>query len=345
MKLKRLHIQNYKSLVDLEISEPNPFTVFAGPNGSGKSNIFEALEFVAYHTNLTPPSVESLFGGKEIIRNFNLNSYNYSIKYSFKDFISSVSYWNNLDNESTTSGSYKVSGINDFVEILESTPRLKDRTSFIDVQSTLDLFFKNHLRLFIKNENLNRIKFISDKRLLPDASNLEAIIKNILSGSSKEEFVQWMELFVPGFENIEIHTDNVAGRDSLLIYEKGTQKPFTKKLISDGTYNILCLLAVVLQSDEPQFLCIEEPENGLNPYVVRSLVVFFRKQCEEKGHYIWLNTHSQTLVKALHPNELILVDKVNGATTVKQFTKDYQLFGLEMDEAWLSNALGGGLPW
>jgi AAA15 family ATPase/GTPase len=45
LKIKSLHIKNFKSIVDLTINEQNPFTVFVGPNGSGKSNIFEALEF------------------------------------------------------------------------------------------------------------------------------------------------------------------------------------------------------------------------------------------------------------------------------------------------------------
>jgi AAA15 family ATPase/GTPase len=45
LKIKSLHIKNFKSIVDLTINEPNPFTVFVGPNGGGKSNIFEALEF------------------------------------------------------------------------------------------------------------------------------------------------------------------------------------------------------------------------------------------------------------------------------------------------------------
>ena len=49
MKLQKVHIKNFKSIVDLEIVEPNPFTVFVGPNGSGKSNIFEALEFWSFH--------------------------------------------------------------------------------------------------------------------------------------------------------------------------------------------------------------------------------------------------------------------------------------------------------
>ena len=128
------------------------------------------------------------------------------------------------------------------------------------------------------------------------------------------------------------------------MYEKGIKKPFTKDLLSDGTYNILALLTAVYQSDEPQFLCIEEPENGLNPYVIRKLVDFFRAACEEKGHYIWLNTHSNALVECLTPEEVIVVDKIGGETKIKQI-KGMDLHGLNMAEVWLSGALGGGTPW
>ena len=77
-------------------------------------------------------------------------------------------------------------------------------------------------------------------------------------------------------------------------------------------------MTAVYQSDEPQFLCIEEPENGLHPKVIKQLVNFFRSACEEKGHYIWLNTHSQTLVSQLTPDEIILVDKEDGETKIRQ---------------------------
>ncbi|HEY0108130.1 MAG TPA: AAA family ATPase, partial [Fibrella sp.] len=54
MQIKRLVIENFKSIERIELIEPNPFTVFVGPNGSGKSNIFEAREFNnrASQTNL-----------------------------------------------------------------------------------------------------------------------------------------------------------------------------------------------------------------------------------------------------------------------------------------------------
>lgn len=345
MKLKKIHIQNYKSLVDLEIIEPNPFTVFAGPNGSGKSNIFEALEFIAYASILNVEEVESLFGGKQQINNFKSNSLDFLIEYYFEHLTSYVGF---LEQDFKGNSSYLQKYVFDYDSFVSSIDdnEIKTRlSSSLKQFEPMKFFFNEHLRLFIKNETVRRINYTSDKKLFPDASNLEAIIKKILSTPGNEEFTDWLDLFVPGFESIEIHSDNISGKDFLLIYEKGTKRPFTKNLISDGTHNILCLLAAVYHAKEPQFLCIEEPENGLNPYVVESLVSFFRQQCEEKGHYIWLNTHSQTLVKELKPHELILVDKIDGATKVKQFSKDLNLYGLEMDTAWLSNALGGGVPW
>jgi len=348
MKLKKLHIQNYKSLVDLEIIEPNPFTVFAGPNGSGKSNIFEALEFMAYSLILPVKEVERIFGGYEKILNFRHYdsprlTKQYKINYDFEDFSHTI--------DCTEYGDDGISG--DVVGFRRLSPNLEKELSKdqqktpanIEKINTQKKFIKNFLRLFIKNDALNRIKYTSSDKVLPDASNLESIIKQILFSDDKEGFIDWLDLFVPGYQNVEIHSDNISGKDSLLIYEKGTKKPFTKDLISDGTYNILCLLATIYHSKEPQFLCIEEPENGLNPYVVRSLVEFFRTQCEEKGHYIWLNTHSESLVKELRSEELILVDKIDGETKIKQFSKDHKLFGLTMSEAWLSNTLGGGIPW
>ncbi|MBK9015266.1 MAG: AAA family ATPase [Saprospiraceae bacterium] len=154
-----------------------------------------------------------------------------------------------------------------------------------------------------------------------------------------------MELLIPGLEKVEVAKSDLSGDYFLSIFEKNLPDPIGKNLISDGTYNILALLTAVYQSDEPQFLCIEEPENGLNPYVVRTLVNFFRTVCEEKGHYIWLNTHSPTIVNELQPKELILIDKIEGITKAKQLDPNLKFKTMKLDEAWLTNSLGGGLPW
>ena len=329
MKIKKLHIKNFKSIADLEIIEPNPFTVFVGPNGSGKSNIFEALEF--FVNPIYQEDKARLFGGKENI----LNRINIDKESSILIESDKFPYEHStlFHNKSSKKPLY-------FLDDFDGSEDLLPEQKY-----ALDDFMNSFRRLFIKNLEKQKINFYDDLSLSFSGNNLEKVLKRILKDEFKrEEIGEWLDLFIPGYDKVEIESNELSGTDTLLMYEKGIDKPFTKELISDGSYSILCLLTVVLQSDEPQFLCIEEPENGLTPYVIREMVTFFRNACEEKGHYIWLNTHSQSLVSELSGNEIITVNKRNGQTLIKQF-KDEDLHGLRTDEAWLTNVLGGGLPW
>ena len=335
MKIKSIHIENFKSLVDFRLTEPNPFSVFVGANGVGKSNIFEALEFLNYLNNsFEATSVINNFGGLKsivtkilqdddrirIIAKLNDTESTYTIDHSGKAF----------GNQTGSKGIFTENNFNKILFDEKLKPQFHERFS----------------RIFINNSKVLKTLTTSDYKLNIDSSNLENVLKRILdNANTREEIIEWLQIFIPEFEKIEIHTSALSGKSELAVFEKTLNQPLTKNLISDGTYNILSLLTAVFQSDEPQFLCIEEPENGLHPYVIRELVKFFRQQCEEKGHYIWLNTHSQTLVDELQPHEIILVDKKDGATQIKQFSKDKNLHGLKMDFAWLSNSLGGGVPW
>lgn len=326
MKIHELKIEGFKSIGSITLTDPNPFSVFVGPNGAGKSNIFEALEFMELCEIMEPIEVVKLFGGDSELFNFT-NTYSSNqailIDVSLNNKINPiVSY--QLNKKGYSNGSVK--GFQD------------DNNH--DIQT-----FTNFTRLFIANLSIVKRNLRDDFRLASDAANLEKVLKRIFKNQrDKEEITEILQLLIPGFSNIEIKTEELSGSDNLIIYEDALQKPLTKRLISDGTYNILAIIAAIYQSEEPQFLCIEEPENGLNPMVVKQLVSLFRDKCKEKGHYIWLNTHSQTLVSELTPEEIILVDKVKGNTEVKQ-VKGFNLHGMKMDEALLTNALGRGIAW
>ncbi len=324
MKIKKLHIKNFKSIADLEIIEPNPFTVFVGPNGSGKSNIFEALEFSHYVFSWS--GVVQLFGGKENILNPKTTKdiADIAINYYFENyaFFTSGETWHSLPE----------------YELL----RTKKESEFLNIYHIIS---ERLHRIFVNNKDKVKVNIDSNVNIRLDSSNLEKVLKRILNEEGKkEEILDWLRLFIPEFDDVFIESSELSRTDTLIIKEKYSDKYFTKDLISDGTYNILALLTAVFQSDEPQFLCIEEPENGLTPDVIKEMVTFFRNACEEKGHYIWLNTHSQSLVSQLTPDEIITVNKIKGETKIKQF-KGEDFHGLSMDEAWLTNTLGGGLPW
>lgn len=347
MIIKELHIKNYKSLVDFKIIEPNPFTVFAGSNGAGKSNIFEALEFLSLGNMTTVNgNLLRLFGGDEAIVNFNTDNrfLEFNINLEFDHYLILNSIQNNQFHPM-----FRFFGKDNYKKIVsviaEETEQVNKMWNDAIKSQSYNQFFEKFNRIFIGNQRVTKQILEDDFKLNISCSNLEKVLKRVLKDENKrEDICEWLDLLVPGFEKIEIVSEPLSGTDSLIIYEKGTKKPYTKNLLSDGTYNILALLTAVYQSDEPQFLCIEEPENGLNPKVQKELVNLFRQKCEEEGHYIWINTHSQTIVKQLTNKELILVDKIDGATQIKQLT-DFDNHGLPMDEAWLTNSLGGGIPW
>jgi len=317
MQIKRLVIENFKSIERIELIEPNPFTVFVGPNGSGKSNIFEALEFV--NISRQYDSATSLFGGLQNIARVQSPESEFSFEAK-------------IDNRVYSKSNFHRKAIFKGTVLDESYETISQATRFT--------------RLFVGNEALTKLKISDDQYLALDASNLEKVLKRVLSNETlKNEIFEWLELFVPEFKAIDVVANQFDGKETLLWYEQHAEKPFTKDLISDGTYNILALLTAVYQSDDkPQFLCIEEPENGLHPQVAGELVDFFRIMCEERGHYIWLNTHSQSMLSRLKPEETIVVEKQQGATQITQL-KGRDLHGLRVDEALLTNVLGVGLAW
>ena len=345
MKIHELRIRGFKSIAEIKLVEPNSFSVFVGPNAAGKSNIFEAFEFFQLCNNAIPQQVLEGFGNiDEIKHQENYTSSDLNYFFDLGIFTGGL----NIPFESNN---FKLWSYSNYGKMFHITnPPLIEAMNSKESASN-SIFEKpdysqltNYSRLFVGNPRLRRI-INDDSRLASDASNLEKVLKRIFKNEKdKEEIIEILQLLIPGFSGIDIKTEELSGTDNLIIYEYSLKKPLTKRLISDGTYNIIAIIAAIFQSEQPQFLCIEEPENGLNPKVVKQLVSLFRDKCKEKGHYIWLNTHSQTLVSELTTDEIILVDKVDGNTQTKQ-VKGMDLHGLRMDEALLTNALGGGIPW
>jgi predicted ATPase len=315
--LKEIKFRNFKSLNDVTILNPNRFTVFAGANSSGKSNIFEAIEMLFQSKKYETSELVKTFGGEETFVNYSAQkskNFDFLIQLNFQNLIS-----------------ISLSGTNNnYIKNWTLSPKFDT------------IIFDKFSKLFIKN---NEEKSNGNAKLNFNASNLHEILRNILSDQNKkEQILEQIKLFIPGFSDIRIEINPVNNSYQLNIYENKSDKPFSGKLISDGTYNLLALLSVIYQSDKPQFILIEEPENGINPKVLKEFVQFFRNVCKDEGHYIWLTTHSQTIVSELNTDELILVDKINGKTVIKQFRgEDYK--DIRLDDAWLNGLLEGGLPW
>jgi len=183
--------------------------------------------------------------------------------------------------------------------------------------------------------------------LLDDGHNLASVLDRLKTRSSqkiKKRILELMSIFVPSFEGwkTEYQFDGSLG---FTIKEKGIEKPLLPKMVSDGTIRLLSLLlALLYQPSQPSLICIDEPERYLHPQVLETLVEIMRDISNETQ--IIVTTHSSELVKWLQPDEVLMVDKIDGIThivraqDISMINKFIEEFSL--DELWLKGYLKGG---
>jgi len=120
--------------------------------------------------------------------------------------------------------------------------------------------------------------------------------------------------------------------------------PFKAHMFSDGTLRFICLATLLLQPIAllPDTILIDEPELGLHPYAITVLAEIFKQVAEQRQ--LIVSTQSVELVNELTPEDVIVVDQDNGASTFRRFTQDELAGWLEqyaMGELWKRNVLGG----
>ena len=168
MKIKRLVIENFKSIERIELIEPNPFTVFVGPNGSGKSNIFEALEFVNSWNKADPREVSRLYGGNDVITNRQRLGEGYFFKLEF-DGNPKIT-WLRFN---PSSNQFEFGG---FLQYSQRGQSLMPITS-----SENEQFLLRFTRLFVSNTKPVKFDYQDDVSLNTNASNLGKVLKRILT--------------------------------------------------------------------------------------------------------------------------------------------------------------------
>ena len=104
----------------------------------------------------------------------------------------------------------------------------------------------------------------------------------------------------------------------------------------------IALSVLFLQPDLPDTIIIDEPELGLHPYAITVLADIFKQVAEDRQ--LIVSTQSVELVNELSPDDVIVVDQEQDASTFRRYTKD-ELAGwlvkYAMGEIWKRNILGG----
>lgn len=114
---------------------------------------------------------------------------------------------------------------------------------------------------------------IDSGELSPDAANLPTILAELppnVLGEIRADLVS----LVPGIASFEVVPE---GDDIHLDLELSGGDRLPARLVSTGTLRMLALLTALRMDPRPYLLCIEEPENGIYPGRLRTLLELLRE--------------------------------------------------------------------
>jgi len=188
---------------------------------------------------------------------------------------------------------------------------------------------------------------VNDNLILKtDAANLGAYLRMLHRehGVAYEEIVSTIRLVAPFFGDF-IHRPGEPAFVELEWTQAGNpDTPFKAHVLSDGTLRFMCLATLLLQPIEllPETILIDESELGLHPYAISVLADIFKQVSEERQ--LIVSTQSVELVNELEPEDIIVVDQEDGASTFRRFDEEELAGWLEeytLGEIWKMNVLGG----
>lgn len=360
-----LTIKGYKSIRSLENFPLGQLNVLIGANGAGKSNfinVFRLLhEIVDQQLQLHVP----LQGGPDALLHFG-RAVTARLHVAFQfgmtghpgvrqgyrfDLLPTLD--NRLIFESEESlffgGEMPIVNPSQLLGHGHSESKLKDA---IDSRSKLVYPSVSNWRVyhFHDTSDTARVKqrhaTNDNLRLKTDAANLAAYVRMLRREhlAAYTRIVETIRLAMPFFADF-VQRPGEADFIELEWLQKGKpDTPLRASTLSDGSLRFMCLITLLLQPIEllPDTLLIDEPELGLHPYAIAVLADVFKQVAEDKQ--VIVSTQSVELINALAPEEVIVVEQEDGASTFKRFTQadlEDWLQEYSMGELWLRNILGG----
>lgn len=168
--------------------------------------------------------------------------------------------------------------------------------------------------------------FDVNEMLERDGSNLAAVLYRIQQETQTDQQPRGrltdirndLANLIPGILNIHVDRDDIRREYRLEVETRNGQR-FSSRVASDGTLRVLALLALLNDPRHRGTLCFEEPENGVNPRRLTSLMHYLRDACApvheneiEKDdpqvlQQIIINTHSPIAAGAVK-DQIVVAD-------------------------------------
>jgi len=138
-----------------------------------------------------------------------------------------------------------------------------------------------------------------------------------------ERLIAYAQRANPSIESIAAELDPWDSKLRVAVWMSAEIEPVKVPIsaLSDGTLKWLALMTAIITG--VRMLAIEEPENYVHPAVQKVLVEILRDHLlntTKASEFILLTTHSETLINALVPEEIVVVSILGGQTAVSRPT-------------------------
>ncbi len=128
---------------------------------------------------------------------------------------------------------------------------------------------------------------------------------------------------VPGVTSVESKVTE-EGKILLKFSDGAFEDPFLARFVSDGTIKMLAYLVLLNDPHPHPLLCVEEPENQLYLELLAELAEKFRAYANQGGQ-VMVSTHSPDFLNAAKLEEVFVLVKRNGYTTIQRLADDPQI--------------------
>lgn len=353
-QLSRLVLRGYKSIAECDI-ELGKLNVLIGANGAGKSNFIGFFRLINRILDQQLQTAVGAEGGPDALLRFGRkkteelsaelyfgnNGYKFKLKPTQDNrmmFSHEALWWNMRGDWQARSGHFET-----YVE--EQKQITKIYNFVVPAMRSWRLYHfhdTSHSALVKQIHGINDNEYLRD-----DARNLAAFLYRLKNHheANYKRIVKSIQLVAPFFGDFHLRP-TVDNKEKIQFEwtEAGQDVPFTASALSDGTLRFICLATVLLQPEElmPAAILIDEPELGLHPFAITVLGGLMKSAANI--HQLIVSTQSVELVNEFDADDLIVVDKLGGASTFRrpddaalaEWLAEYSLGDL-----WKKNLLGG----
>jgi len=161
-----------------------------------------------------------------------------------------------------------------------------------------------------------------------EGRNLPALL-NELSNRQRQHLVEALREVLPEVDAISV-SGAEHGRDTIVNYglveklssrgRRGRRKFHVPSwMLSEGTRRITAIMALLVRDPAPSLLCIEEIENGLDPWTVQA-VLRHLQSAATRGTQVILTTHSPWVLDYIPIDSILQVRRIEGDTRYEHFS-------------------------